>query len=129
MTMWLDGSVEIEQDFPRIWRRFNKHTKMKGCKTPKDIRRRMDKTIRGYDLALKSGYLDSEKSIRKFQNAKKNLKKLKKSDFPETAVARAIRHPAGIENLTFQYGYEKAREIMLAKRRSLRRRKRRRRFR
>ena len=123
--MWVEGSASIEAEFHGIFKRVNKHTKMKGVQSPKDVRKKMDRTIKAYDIALKSGYIESEKSKRKFVNAKKNLKTLKKSEFAEIAVARSRRHPHGIEALTFEYGYEKAREILLKRNSRLRRKRRR----
>jgi len=126
--MWITDSMEIEEFFVPLFKRVNKHTNMKGVKTPNDIKKKMNKTAKAYDTALKTGYIDSDKVKQKFFRAKQNLKNLNKTDFAKVAVARANKHPDGIESLTFQFGYPKAREILLKNRRKLRGKKRRRRF-
>jgi hypothetical protein len=117
----MPNSWFIDKEFHPVFKRINAHTDLKGCRTPEDIRKRMDRTIKGYDLALKTGYIKDEKTKRRFLNAKKKLKKLRESDFPEAIIAHANRHPDGIVNQTLLYGYQKAREKILARKTRLRR--------
>ena len=124
--MWLEDSMDLDEVFLPLFKRVNKHTNMKGVRTPSDIRKKMDRTINAYGTALKTGYIDSEKAKRKFIFAKKNLKKLKETEFSEKAIARANRHPDGIEALTFEHGYDKAKQILLKRKRNLRRKRKRR---
>jgi hypothetical protein len=111
----------IDPEFHKVFKRVNEHTDMKGCRTPDDIRRRMDSTIKAYDLALKTGYIKDEKTRRRFIFAKKNLKKLRDSDFPEAVIAHSRRNPDGIVSQTLVYGYQKAKSIILARKRRLKR--------
>ena len=109
----------IDPEFHKVFKRVNEHTEMKGCRTPDDIRRRMDATVRAYDLALKTGYIHDEKTKRRFIFAKKNLKTLRESDFPEAIIAHARRNPDGIVGQTLVHGYAKAKAIILARKRAL----------
>jgi hypothetical protein len=111
----------IDKEFHPIFKRVNEHTDLKGCRTPEDIRRRMNRTIKGYDLALKTGYIKEEKTKRKFLNAKKKLKQLRDVGFPEATIAHANRHPDGIVKQTLLHGYQKARAIILARKSRLKR--------
>jgi hypothetical protein len=115
----MTNSWFIEKEFHPVFKRINEHTDLKGCRTPDDIRKRMDSTIKGYDLALKTGYIKDDKTRRKFLVAKKKLKQLRDSDFPEATIAHANRHPDGIVNQTLLHGYEKAKALILARKRRL----------
>ena len=109
----------IDPEFHKVFKRVNEHTNMKGCRTPSDIRRRMDSTVKAYDLAIKTGYIEHEKTRRRFVVAKKNLKKLRDSEFPEAIIAHSRRNPDGIVAQTLIYGYAKAKVILLARKRRL----------
>ena len=111
----------VDPEFHKVFKRANEHTEMKGCRTPTDIRRRMDSTIKAYDIAIRTGYIKEEKVKHRFIFAKKNLKKLRDSEFPEATIARARRNPDGIVGQTLLHGYSKAKAIILARRQRLRR--------
>lgn len=119
--MFVKDSLFIDREFHPIFKRVNAHTDLKGCHTPEDIRRKMNRTLKGYKLALKTGYIKDEKTKRRFLNAEKKLKQLRDSDFPEATIAHANRHPDGIVNMTLQYGYDRARSLILARKTRLKR--------
>jgi uncharacterized protein YceH (UPF0502 family) len=95
----------------------------KGAYTPEELRQRTKRKIKDYERAKKiTKELGIEKkAIERINRAEKNLKKLNDSDFPEIVIAKARRNPDGKIALTLKYGPEKAKDILLARARRLKR--------
>jgi hypothetical protein len=106
-----------------IFGRFSRHVPTKGAYTPEELRQRTKRKIKDYERAKKiTKELGIEKkAIERINRAEKNLKKLNDSDFPEIVIAKARRNPDGKIALTLKYGPEKAKDILLARARRLKR--------
>lgn len=104
-----------DKEFHIIFDRISRKVNLQGAYTPDEIDRRLKHRIKADEFAIESGYLEDEKTKRRFKRDKKNLKKLVRQGFAERTIAYARRHPDDKVALTLHHGYAKAKEILLAR--------------
>lgn len=109
-----------DKEFHGIFIRINHEVGLKGAFTPKEVNARIIDRAKAWKSLAKSGYMNPKTAYRHADNLEK-LVYAEGTDFGTRAISTARRHPNGVENLTLNYGYSKAVDILLERNRRLRR--------
>ena len=106
-----------DMEFHKAFIRINNAVPFDGCRSPEEINRRIAEEVRTLRILGDRGYLSEASANRKADN----LEKVVGTSFATRTISRARRHPNGLENLTLNFGYRKAIDILFERNRRLRR--------
>lgn len=109
-----------DKEFHGLFIRINHEIPLKGASTPEEVNARIIDHAKAWKSLAKSGYMNAKTAYRHADNLEK-LVYTAGTDFGTRAISTARRHPYGVENLTLNYGYSKAVDILLERNRRLRR--------
>jgi len=120
------------KDFISLFERMNVYIDLNGCKTPKDIEKRMLRAVDLMSRGIKHAKKDSTKrkwairckllwiAMEKHKLAKSTRDKKKKLglkprrvSFASRVIAESISHPKGIINYALRYGYDEGKKKKL----------------
>ncbi len=109
-----------DKEFHILFIRISATVDLRGAFTPEEVNARIIREAKVRKLLAERGYMNPKAAY----HAADNLEKLvytEGTDFGTRAISTARRHPDGLENLTLNYGYSKAVDILLERNRRFRR--------
>lgn len=110
-----------DREFHGVFMRISADVDLRGAFTPEEVNARLIAAAKAYKSLAKRGYLGAKYAYRRADNLEKLVYTAGKTDFGTRAISTARRHPYGIENLTLNYGRERAIDTLLERGRRFRR--------
>jgi hypothetical protein len=110
-----------DKEFHHLFIRISNSVDLRRAFTPEEVNKRIIHEAKGLKFLAKEGYVRPKAAYHRADNLEKLVYTAGRTDFGTRAISTARRHPDGLENLTLNYGYSKAVDILLERNRRLRR--------
>jgi hypothetical protein len=115
-----------DKEFHHLFIRISNSVDLRRAFTPEEVNQRIIHASKELKFLAKEGYVRPKTGYHRADNLEKLVYTGGRTDFGTRAVSMARRHPDGLENLTLNYGYSKAVDILIERNMRLRRMTRRR---
>jgi len=105
----------LDDEFIEIFDRVSRIVHFGRSRTPQDVKNRIKHILNLQKKAYQTA--KRQRTVRKFRSDYNRLRTLYVHGLPDRIWDEAVENPGGIVDLTLDYGYDKARKIMLERER------------